>query len=139
MENEREKGLREELKRIQDSKPKDDSLLKLIKGLQRLQASGPPASTARSASVEKSEVARLVAKYQRSTTSDFRLAAWSTVSQALTVVDSSTRVEVYAQEGLRRCSDCCQVVPNAGLVEHWRVAGHTGSEPVYILRPVGKH
>lgn len=136
MENEREKVLREELKKIQDSKPKGDSLLKLIRSLQRLQASGPPASSVRLPSAERAEVARAVEKYLMTTGSNSSSKVITTASSTLIVAGSRWVVHAVEQEGLRRCSVCCAVfVTNALLVDHWRAHSHTGSEPVYILRP----
>lgn len=138
MENERERGLRKELKRIQDSKPKGDSLLKLIRGLQRFQASGPPASAARSVTTEKSEVARLVAKYQAAvaSTSQVGPAVSSTVS--LELYCGAERVVIAKQAGVIRCQSCSACFPSSGDMSEWREhlirTGHTLSEPVYVIR-----
>lgn len=69
MENEREKSLLKELEEIQDQKPRGDSLLTLIKRLQRQCALGPFAKGARSPSKERAIVARAVTKYLRDTKS----------------------------------------------------------------------
>lgn len=135
MENEREKRLREELRKTQDSKPRGDSLLKLIKKLQRLQASGPPAQGARSPSAEASEVARLVERYHSSTKSAF---SGSDKAGGLRVLlCGETPLVAYEQTGVCRCCRCSNVFPVND--PHFRTLSHPcygqGSEPVYILGP----
>lgn len=134
MENEREKELREELKKIQDSKPRGDSLLKLIRGLQRLQALGPPASPARSLSMEREEVARLVAKYVGPATS-------ASLSQqgALVLRHGGVQLGIAVQPNVIRCSHCCSVFPHGDDTSPWKYhmesTGHRMSEQVFVLRP----
>lgn len=138
MENERERSLREELKRIQDSKPKGDSLLSLIRKLQRLQASGPPAQRAGSPSGEALEVARLVAKYQDSMR--LPLSGKASTGGSPVLRCGEDQVEIRTMSGVSRCTHCDAVFPSDDL--HFRDVTsrcyHFGGtrEPVYVLRRV---
>jgi len=146
MENEREKSLREELKKIQDSKPKGDSLLKLIRSLQRLQASGPPALGVRSPFRERSEVARAVEKYLTSTGSASGTEASNTGSSDKQVVRSSGKLQidssipylrVLCQWDLLRCKHCHQVLPARLFPTHAEgvTCRDAKSEQVFFLSP----
>lgn len=133
MENEREKGLREELKRIQDSKPRGDSLLNLIRKLQRLQASGPPAQGVRSHSAESAEVVRLVAKYQTS----LGVRSQGTVSsgQSQVLVHGGIQLEVAVESGTVRCAICRSCYAPIEMFGHQQRSGHEGVDQVFILVP----
>ncbi len=147
MENEREKSLREELKKIQDSKPKGDSLLKLIRSLQRLQASGPPALGARSPLRERSEVARHVEKYLTST--GFFSGGGDSVTERsdrsvvktsgeLFIASNVTHLRVQCHWDLLRCKHCQQVVPARLFDTHADGVTCKGaeSEQVFYLAPL---
>lgn len=131
MENEREKELREELKKIQDSKPRGDSLLKLIKGLQRLQASGPHARGVKSPLLEQLEVARLVAKYHG------RIVASSPKATGPTpcteIACGTERLEAVKHYEVVRCRLCLSTRPRQMFV---CPCGGQGCDDVFILRPV---
>jgi hypothetical protein len=70
MENEKLRAILKELGQTRDQGRNADHLLWLIKRLQRQQALGPPASRARSPSVEILRVARAVEKYLHCTQRD---------------------------------------------------------------------
>jgi hypothetical protein len=133
MENERERMLREELKKIQDSKPRGDSLLRLIRSLQRLQSSGPPAVGARSPSAERSEVARCVGKYLGTSEESSSLETKGSTSLSLRCGDD--QIFITTQPGVVRCSHCSTCMPATVWSDHQREEGHSRCEPVYILRP----
>jgi len=134
MENEREKELREELKKIQDSKPKGDSLLKLIRGLQRLQALGPPASSARSPSMERSEVAHLVGKYLGPSGSPSGTVIAQSPSSVLG--PHGEEVRLIVQPNCIRCDKCLKTFESL-MDLHFRQDASpcvgARASPVYIL------
>jgi hypothetical protein len=132
MENEREKVLREELKKIQDSKPRGDSLLRLIRSLQRLQSSGPPAVGARSPSAERSGVARCVEKYLGTSGESSSLETKGSTSLSLRCGDDL--IFISTQLGFVRCSHCSTCMPATSWSSHQEQDGHVDCEPVYVLR-----
>jgi LysM repeat protein len=134
MENEREKVLWEELKKIQDSKPKGDSLLRLIRSLQRLQSSGPVAVGARSPSVERSGVVRYVTKYLRAIGSSSSSEMNS--SNSMVLRHGGIELVITVQSGVLRCVQCGATMLSLLWVQHREgQCGGAGCEQVFILRP----
>jgi hypothetical protein len=118
MENEREKSLRKELSKLaQDSKPRGDSLLRLIKKLQRLHASAPSVKSVTSRSKERAEVAQAVEDYllrtkSDSTTSSRPTASYLEESPTRSPFQVSQMCDVdpfdYAAHGFQLMYECAQ-------------------------------
>ncbi len=141
MESEREKSRREEPRGTRDSAPKGDSLLKLIRKLQQLQASGPVAKGARSPGRESVEVARHVAKYQaRCGCSSASMTATS--GSAVLPTGTGAQFRVVSQTGFVRCVSCLTVVLSSKWEFH-DCGNRKGCCGVYILVPdessIGRH
>lgn len=134
MENEREKVLWEELRKTQDSKPKGDSLLRLIRSLQRLQSSGPAAVGARSPFAERSEVVRYVTKYLQIIGS--LSSSEMNGSNSLVLRHGGIELAIAVQPGVLRCSQCGQTMLTPLWLQHREgQCGGGGCEQVFVLRP----